>query len=125
MAATKQTQAIQVANDLISFAAKLLELNTESKKLAAKYADQGVQAVLNAMATRAFNADGSLGTVDVTVVNTNPINTELYPGLNRAVAANDLIAVKNDLKDFNDFMDNVGSVAAKNRAKNANIITGG
>lgn len=84
MTATKQSQAIQSANTLISNAAQLFALYQSIKANAQQFSDLNVGGLLNSLSTAALNADGSLGTADVLPNVANPLDTRLY-GLSRSV----------------------------------------
>ena len=110
----------------MALAGQLQSILFTAQGLSQRYGNQGVQAVFNALPTRAQNADGSLGAVDTTPVAGNPINTDLVVGLNRACKASELIAVKNIMNDYITFMTNatVGATAA-DRTTAVDKIVGG
>jgi hypothetical protein len=126
MSATKQTQAVSMANELLSLAGQLQSILFTAQGLSQRYGNQGIQAVLNALPTRAQNADGSLGTPDVSPVAGNPINTDAVTGLNRACKASELIAVKNIMNDYITFMTNATvAAAAQDRTVSVDKVVGG
>ena len=124
MSATKQSQAISLANELIGLAGQLQSVNFTSSNLSQRYGNQGTQGVLNALPTCALNADGTLGAADVTPVAGNPIDTRVVTGLNRACTAQHLIAVKNIMNEFIAFMSNA-AVVTKDRSGPTDVILGG
>jgi hypothetical protein len=91
MAATPQTQAIQVADQLISLSQDLMGVYQAMLQLDAAWTDQGVAATLAAMATSALNADGTIGTIDGTPVSSHPINAT---GMSRAISSTQLGQLK-------------------------------
>lgn len=90
MAATPQTQAIQVANQLINLAQELISIYQAMVILDAAWSDQGVASTLAAMATATLNADGSIGAVDGSPNVNHPIN----PGLTRAISSTQISQIK-------------------------------
>jgi len=126
MAATKQTQTIAIANELIGLAGQLQSILFTASNLSQRYGNQGVQVVLNNLPTAVYNADGTLGTADVTPVNTNPIDTRIITGLNRACTPQQLIAVKTIMNDFITFMTNATTAAsAQDRTIATDKVLGG
>ena len=107
MTATKQSQAIQSANTLISNAAQLFALYQSIKANAQQFSDLNVGGLLNSLSTAALNADGSLGTADVSPNVANPLDTRLY-GLSRSVSANQLNAMINTLNFIVTFVECTG-----------------
>lgn len=89
-----QTQAIQVANGLISASQQLMTLYQQMVVLDAQWTDQGVAAILAAMGTVAQGADGSLGTADGAANITHPLDPAKYPSLNRAISSNQIGQLK-------------------------------
>lgn len=85
MPATPATMAAQAANTLISVAQQYVQLQQTVAQLATYMTDNGIQTTLNAMATSAFLADGSIGAADGTPNTNHPINASY--GLNRAITA--------------------------------------
>ena len=90
MAATPQTQAIQVANQLINLAQELISIYQAMVVLDAAWTDQGVPTTLANMATDTLNLDGSVGAVDGSPNTAHPIN----PGLTRAISSNQIGQIK-------------------------------
>lgn len=124
MSATKQSQAVALANELIGLAGMLQSVNFTASGLSQRYGNQGTQAVLNALPTCALAADGSLGAADTAPVSGNPIDTRVVIGLNRACTAQQLIAVKNTMNEFIAFMSNA-AVTTKDRTSTTDVILGG
>lgn len=125
MTATKQSQAIQSANTLISNAAQLFELYQSIKANAQQFSDLNVGGLLNSLSTAALNADGSLGAADVSPNNANPLDTRLY-GLSRSVSANQLNAMINTLNFIVTFVECTGSVAQQSGVRaNLSAMSGG
>jgi hypothetical protein len=94
MSATQQSQAIQVANNFCANAAAILAAYQEIIALDAAWTDNGVANVLNALATAALNADGTLGTADGSPNNAHPIDTRLYPTLQHTMSSNAIASLK-------------------------------
>jgi hypothetical protein len=93
-ASTQQSQAIQVANNLISAAQQLMQLYQLMTTIDAQWTDQGTATVIAAMGTIAQNADGSLGTTDSTPNVAHPLNPTTYPTLSRALSSNQIAQLK-------------------------------
>jgi hypothetical protein len=123
MSATKQSQAVGVANEILVFAGQMNALFTVANNLSTKYTNQGIQATLNALPTCVQNPDGSLGTPDVAPVTGNPINTNIITGLNRAVSAQKLIQNKAIMGEFVAFMANL-AVTTKDRNATVDDLVG-
>ncbi len=94
MAATNQSQAIQVANAYFAAASDLMAAYQRVVALGQQWTDESVANTLNALSTAALNADGTLGTADGTPNNTHPIDTRIYTALQHAVSANQIASVK-------------------------------
>ena len=87
MAATSQSQAVSIANNLIGIAQSLYGLQTSIQQATGQFTELTLATPLGAMATTAVNADGSLGTADATPVSGHVIDTRVITGLNRAIPA--------------------------------------
>jgi hypothetical protein len=87
MAATKQSQVLQLANTINALAPQVLALADQINQLSAQWAALNGQGVLDALGTVAQNADGSLGATDGTPQTGHPINPALYPALARATSS--------------------------------------
>lgn len=124
MAATKQTQAIAMANEALGYAAALGQLTDNINSFVARYNNQATSTVWNALATAGVNADGTLGAADGAPNNAHPISTAVYPALNRAVAANDMVTFVALLQAFQNFMGNV-NVPTANRRQVVDPLVGG
>lgn len=94
MAATQQSQAIGVANQIITAANTLLSLYQQMVILDAAWSDDGVATVLANLATVALNADGSVGAADGTPNVAHPISPSLFPTLQRAISSNQIAQIK-------------------------------
>ncbi len=92
--ATQQSQAIQVANQLMSLSQQLLSIYQQMLTLDAAWTDDAVATVVAAMATTALNADGSSGAADGTPNVAHPISLTTYPTLSRAVSSNQIAQAK-------------------------------
>jgi hypothetical protein len=90
-----ESQAIGVANTLLTTAQSLVGLINTINQTSSQYTQLTLGAVFAAMATATPNADGSLGAVDATPNVAHPINAPLLQTnqgltLNRAISANDI-----------------------------------
>lgn len=94
MPATPQSQAIQVANQLVGLSQQLVSLYQQMVALDATWSDQNTSTVLAAMQTVALNPDGSLGAVDGAPNPAHPLNTATYTGLQRALSSNQIGQIK-------------------------------
>lgn len=127
MAATQQSQAIANANAIIGLSQQLLGLYTAITALNNAWGDDGSLTVVQALATAAQNADGSLGAADATPGNTHPIDTRLAANstLSRAVSANTLTSALTQLNNVVSFI-NGGAIAATPGVRSVlNQVTGG
>jgi hypothetical protein len=93
MAATPQSQAIGIANQLITAADTLIQLDYVISQINQQWTDVGTANILNAMGTVAQNVDGSMGATDGTANVAHPLNPATYGSLLRAVSANQLASM--------------------------------
>jgi hypothetical protein len=91
MAITPQTQAMQIANGLISAAQGLMSVYQLMLTLDAQWTDDNAATIIAAMATASQNADGSLGAADGSPNVAHPITSPL---LNRAISSNSIASIK-------------------------------
>jgi len=90
-----QSQAIYVANKLLSMAAQVMDLHNDIRELDLQWTDDNVANTLSNLHTVPVNLDGSLGTVNDGIIDpTHPINPTVYPTLSRPVSATQLGQVK-------------------------------
>src|SRR6266436_1239595 len=123
--ANPQTQAIQTANTMFNLAAQLMSLYTQMVALDAAWLDQGSAAVLAAMGTVIQNADGSLGTADVTPNITHPLDPTKYPSIQRSLSSNQIASIKTILDNIVTYV-NGGAVSATAGARGIlNTAVGG
>jgi hypothetical protein len=94
VAATQQSQAIQIANQLISLSQTLMSIYQGMVVLDAAWSDDGTATVIAALGTVALNADGSLGAADGAPNVAHPINPALFPVLTRALSSNQITQLK-------------------------------
>src|SRR5579863_2198291 len=87
MPITKQTQAIDLANQVGNFLSQLIAVKQTADRITGHYVSDGAGAVLAALPTVAQNADGSLRVADANPVIGNPIDPTKTNGLNRAVSS--------------------------------------
>ena len=123
-AATKQTQAIDAVNRLISASAQLRALYDTVAQLTSQTTNQGLAALLAALPTAAPNADGSLGEADATPVSDHPLDPRVLVGLNRACLVSELTETKAALTELLAFMDGA-AVATKARKAIVDVLIGG
>ena len=114
--ATKQDNAITLANALLDACAGLLASYNTANDIVNKYNKQTYGTLWDNFKTAALNADGSLGAADASPVLTNPIDTRVaaQSALRRAVLSSDL---KNGITLFQRLQDFFGNqaVAAADR----------
>jgi len=94
MAATPQSQAIEVANGLFSAAQQLMGVYNLMIKLDAEWTDDSVATFVAAFSTVATNADGSLGAADATPNVAHAIDPSKYPAMTRAMSSNSIAQIK-------------------------------
>ena len=99
MAATTQQTAINFATSMMSMAAQIQSVRSQLAAMTIQYTDIAPVPLWQAMATFAWNPDGSVGAADGTPVNSHPISVG---GLNRSEAQ--LATMVQFLADFNTFM---------------------
>jgi hypothetical protein len=88
--ATLQSQAVQMANGLISVGQALAAAKVQIDQLSAQYTQLTLGTTLAALATAAVNSDGSLGTQDGSPTSGHVIDIRAITGLSRAISASDL-----------------------------------
>lgn len=95
MAATLKSQAIDIANRLISAAQTLASVKDQIDLANAQWTALTLKGVLDAFPTAAMNADGGMGASDTNPVAGHPIDvTAAGTGnLSRSISANDLTAL--------------------------------
>lgn len=114
MAATPQSQAVNLANDLLSVAQQLQAARGAVDDFLRKYTALNLSAVWDALPTAAQNTDGSLGAADGTPNNAHPIDTRVVSGLNIPLSANNLVNCVALFQALDSFFAN-GVVAQSNR----------
>lgn len=119
MAATQQSQAIQIANQLISLAQTLISVYDQMVVLDAAWTDNAVATVIAAMGTVALNADGTLGAADGTPNVAHPLNTATYTTLSRAMSSNQIGQLKTILDGIVNY---VGGTAVTTQASARPIL---
>lgn len=90
MAANQQSQAIQIANQLIGLSAQLMSIYTQMVALDAAWTDQGAAGVIAAMGTVVPNTDGSLGAADGAPNVAHPLDPAKYPSIMHSLSSNQL-----------------------------------
>jgi hypothetical protein len=90
---TPQTQAIGLANQLISYTQQAAELSAQIDALHAQLTNISAFTLINAFPTIALDAmGGESGTSDVSPNVAHPVNINIFPGnqITRAISATDL-----------------------------------
>lgn len=122
MGTTPQTQAIQVANGLISAAQQLMAVYALMQQLDAQWTDQNVATIVAALATAVENADGSIGTADASPNVAHPITSVL---LSRAISSTQIGQLKTILDGIVTYV-NGGAVTTQAGARAIlNVAVGG
>lgn len=112
--------AVSYGNMVISFAQQVASLRQLGSQIAAINAVNPLGNLWNNLHTTALGTDGSLGTADSgNPVLTDPIDTRVYPALNRVAKASDLANALQLVVDFNTFA--AGTALSANGARPANI----
>jgi hypothetical protein len=114
MPATPQSQAVNLANDLLGVMTQIQAARDAADELLKKYTADNTSAIWNALPTAAQNADGSLGTADGTPNNAHPIDTRVISTLTIPLPANSLVNGVALLQALDAFFTN-GAVATSNR----------
>lgn len=94
MASTDQSQAIQIANNIIGASQQVMALFVQLTQVQQHWTDVNAGAVIGALATAAQNTDGSLGTPDPSPNSNNPIDTGVHPTMSRAVSSTEISQMK-------------------------------
>lgn len=103
--ATPQTQAIQIANTVISTAAQVQTLYQNIGNLIQQYNDIGASTYWAQFSTCATNSDGSLGSADGSPNTAHVMDTRVVTGINRAISANALSALVSVYESFKNSLD--------------------
>jgi len=125
MSATPQSQAIQVANQLMSLSQQLLGIYQQMVILDAAWSDDAVATIVAAMATTALNADGSPGTADGTPNVAHPINLVTYPSLQRAVSSTQIAQAKTIMDGIVNYVGGSAVTTQAGARAILNAVTGG
>lgn len=124
--ATPESQAINLANDLLAVMQLLQAARNAGDDFLRKYTACNASAVWDAMATCAVNADGSLGTADGTPNTAHVIDTRLtnQAGLLTPLSAANLVNGAALLQALDAFFTNQ-AVATSNRDAVLNLFRAG
>lgn len=128
MSATPQTQAIQLAGQIMQVGASLLNLMQQVQAIDAAWNDNGVANILNGLGTVTLLADGSAGAADSTPNVAHPISPTLFPALGRLISANQITSIKTVIDNLPTWINNGAAVAATGTAGQRAILnsaTGG
>ena len=115
MPATKQTQTITVANQIIGMGAQLLDIYNAYTSLRHTYDDVGMTDILHAQQTAPLGADGTLGTPDADPVTTNPMTD---PNLRKSLSSFEVISLLDFLSNFQTLVQTGGNRVLLSNAKN-------
>jgi hypothetical protein len=99
---TAQTQAINVANTIISLSQQLKAIYDAYSVVQQQWNDDAIANTLNAQATAAVNTDGSLGSPDGAPNVTHPISSGLMA---RALSSNQVASMKTILDAYKSLID--------------------
>lgn len=94
MATTPNSQAVQVANQLIALSQQLLAVYQQMVVLDAAWSDNAVATTIAAMSTTVLGADGAPGAADGAPNTAHPISLGVYPTLSRAVSSTQISQAK-------------------------------
>jgi hypothetical protein len=108
--------AAQSLTDLVGLAQTLAAFLSEAQAIIQQYNVDGLAAIFAGMNTTALNADGTLGTPDVTPVSGHVIDTRYYSGVNFPVAATTLAAIVSMVNDVNTYLGGAAGVAQNSEA---------
>ncbi len=122
MSATPQTQAIQVAAQIMQVSSALLGLVQQVQAIDAAWNDNGVANILNALGTVALNTDGSAGAADGAPNVAHPISPTLFPGLGRLVSSNQIASMKTVIDNLPTWINAGAAVAATGTAGQRAIL---
>lgn len=125
MAATAQSQAIQIVNSIIALGVQLEGLYNQIGIVAAQWNNNGVQTVIGAFGTVSQNADGSQGASDGAPNNAHPMNLATYPALSRSISANQVSALLSILQDVQSFINGNALSATGGIGQIINGVVGG
>lgn len=123
MSGTLNSQAIKIANDIVSLSQQIISVYQQIVALDAAWTDTGAAVVLAAMTTSVLNPDGSIGAPDGTPNSAHPINTLLYPQMTQAVSSTQLAQAKTILDGIRAYIEGqaVGTQAGARAILNAMI----
>lgn len=113
------TQAIQIANQVVSLSQALLSIYQQMVILDAAWTDNGVATIVAALATTAVNADGTAGAADGSPNVAHPINLVTYPTLSRAVSSTQITQAKTIMDGIVSY---VGGTAVTTQASARGIL---
>ena len=125
MSATPQTQAIQVANSLITASQQLMNLYATMVTLDQQWTDQAVANTLANMATVSLKTDGSPGTPDASPVVSNPIDTSKFPTLSRSISSNQIGQLKTILDGIVSYVGGLAVTTQPSARPILNVAVGG
>jgi hypothetical protein len=126
MAATPESQAINLANDLLSVMQLLQQARNAGDDFLKKYAAINASTIWNAMATAPQNADGSLAAADGSPNTAHPIDTRVagQTNLQTPISAANLVNGAALLQALDAFFTNA-AVATSNRDAVLNLFRAG
>ena len=125
MASTQNSQAVQIANQIISLSQQLLAIYQQMVILDAAWTDDSAATVIAAMATTALNADGTAGAADGTPNVAHPINLSTYPTLSRMVSSNQIAQAKTIMDGIVNYVGGQAVTTQVGARAILNAVTGG
>ena len=125
MAATPQTQAIAVINQLENIAIQLMAVYQQMVVIDAAWTDNAMANTINALGTVTLNADGSTGAVDATPNTAHPIDPNKYPSLSRTLSAVQITQIKTTLDNVVTYVNGSAVSATASARAILNSASGG
>jgi hypothetical protein len=125
MSATPNTQAIQVANLIMSLSQQLLGIYQQMLNADAAWTDNAVATTIAAMGTTALAADGTIGAADGSPNVAHPINLTTYPSLQRAVSSNQIAQAKTIMDGIVNYVGGQAVTTQAGARAILNAVTGG
>jgi hypothetical protein len=125
MSATPQSQALQIANQIMSLSQQLLGIYQQMVILDAAWTDDAAAATIAAMTTTTLNGDGSQGSADATPNTAHPISLTLYPTLSRAVSSTQIAQAKTIMDGIVSYVGGTAVTTQASARPILNAVTGG
>lgn len=125
MAATQNSQATQIANQVISLSQQLLNIYQQMVILDAAWTDDAAATTIAALGTTAVNTDGTPGAADGSPNVAHPINLATYPALVRAVSSNQIGQAKTIMDGIVAYVGGQAVTTQPSARAILNAVTGG